>query len=198
MDIQMPVMDGYEATRAIRSMGPPHNKVQIIALTANATRNDIETCLESGMNDFIPKPFTPDELFEKISERLATSVASSLERAQSKTKLFNLNHLRNVSGNNEAFVKEMVETFIKTIPVSMKAIEAALVQSDWSGIARHVHQIKPSLGLLGINTLKEEAMYIEEYSSTKSNTDILPKMIRQFNSNCHEVVSDLKDELLTL
>jgi len=66
MDIQMPVMDGFEATKAIRASAHPKNQVPIIALTANATQKDIEQCLACGMNDCIPKPFTPEDLYNKL------------------------------------------------------------------------------------------------------------------------------------
>jgi CheY-like chemotaxis protein len=66
MDIQMPVMDGFEATRAIRQLPSPLCDLPIIALTANAMSGDRERCLEGGMNDYIAKPIEPDQLAEKI------------------------------------------------------------------------------------------------------------------------------------
>ncbi|MDQ3073348.1 MAG: response regulator, partial [Bacteroidota bacterium] len=75
MDIQMPLMDGYEATRLIRKhFIPPKRDVPIIAITAHALSDEIEQCLRSGMNDYITKPFLAEELLQKISH-----AASSLE-----------------------------------------------------------------------------------------------------------------------
>jgi len=68
MDIQMPVMDGFEATRAIRQLPPPLCDLPIIALTANAMSGDRERCLEGGMNDYIAKPIEPDQLANKIMD----------------------------------------------------------------------------------------------------------------------------------
>ena len=70
MDIQMPVMDGYETTKAIRMMEAPQRNVPILALTANATKVDVERCIASGMNDYLPKPFTPDDLYRKLFKDL--------------------------------------------------------------------------------------------------------------------------------
>ena len=66
MDIQMPVMDGYETTKAIRLMNSAMRDVPVIALTANATKADVEKCMTAGMNDYLPKPFTPDDLYRKL------------------------------------------------------------------------------------------------------------------------------------
>jgi CheY-like chemotaxis protein len=67
MDVQMPEMDGYEATRHIRSSGAPRaDSIPIVAMTANVFREDIERCLESGMNDHVGKPLDFDEVLEKL------------------------------------------------------------------------------------------------------------------------------------
>lgn len=71
MDIKMPIMNGLEATKAIRSCGhPDQDKIPIIALTANSFREDVETAMESGMNGFIPKPFDSNYLFDVISRTI--------------------------------------------------------------------------------------------------------------------------------
>ena len=59
-------MDGYETTKAIRLMNSPMRDVPVIALTANATKADVEKCMAAGMNDYLPKPFTPDDLYRKL------------------------------------------------------------------------------------------------------------------------------------
>jgi len=67
MDLQMPVMDGFEATRRIRALDSPFaKKIPIVAMTANVFREDIERCLEAGMNDHIGKPLDYDEVLKKL------------------------------------------------------------------------------------------------------------------------------------
>ena len=71
MDVHMPVMDGLESTRRIRAIGSPEaGRVPIVAMTANVFKEDIEKCLEAGMNDHIGKPVDFDEMFEKLTKYL--------------------------------------------------------------------------------------------------------------------------------
>ncbi|MDX2003600.1 MAG: response regulator [Chitinophagales bacterium] len=75
MDIQMPIMDGYEATRAIRNeLPPPLSEVPVLAMTANVAPSDIEACLKAGMNGHISKPFVPEELFRRIATAISKSI----------------------------------------------------------------------------------------------------------------------------
>jgi CheY-like chemotaxis protein len=77
MDLQMPEMDGYEATRIIRALDVPQaSQVPIVAMTANVFREDIEKCLATGMNDHIGKPLSLEDVLEKLHTYLATPPAS--------------------------------------------------------------------------------------------------------------------------
>ena len=81
MDMQMPVMDGIEATRAIRS-NSRFDDLPIIAMTANAMAADRDRCLEAGMNDHIPKPIDPDELFRILSQWIRRNATTSVETSR--------------------------------------------------------------------------------------------------------------------
>lgn len=197
MDVQMPVMDGYEATKAIRMMPAPVSNTPIVALTANATKIDVEKCLVAGMNDYLSKPFTPEDLFEMLFEKLKIVPASASEVAASgRSKQYDLEYLRNISGNNHEFIKEMLQTFVQSIPVSLKEMEEALTLSDFTKLARVAHQIKPSMTLLGINHLKDSAVQIEDLAkNTKAPSLELQLNVLEFIQTCREIISDLEDEL---
>lgn len=80
MDIQMPEMDGYQATERIRSLGAPLNRLPVMAMTANATNEEIQKCFDSGMNEYISKPFIPDELFRKMANLVTKSTSPQSQR----------------------------------------------------------------------------------------------------------------------
>jgi PAS domain S-box-containing protein len=187
MDIQMPVMDGYESTRAIRLMNSPSGKVPIIALTANATRTDIDKCLAAGMNTYLPKPFTPDDLYQK----LFTELKLKASQKESTPVLYDLGYLRKVSGNNETFVREMVQTFIQSVPAVLSQIEKAIPENNWQLVSKLVHQIKPSLTLIGIHSLKDKAVHIEADCKNGSPSEKTRKDITDFTATLQRTLDEL-------
>jgi PAS domain S-box-containing protein len=194
MDVQMPVMDGYEATKAIRQMDSPMRDVPIIALTANATKKDVELCLASGMNDYLPKPFTPEDLQRKIFEDLKIEPAamSPTEFTTRKTNTaFDFSYLRSVSGNNEEFIREMIHTFIQTIPPILSDMGKSLEEKDWTKLSRLAHQIKPSFALMGMNDLRAKLLLIEENAKTNQNLSDLPSITNRFIVQCEDIMPQL-------
>ncbi len=201
MDIQMPVMDGYETTKAIRLMNSAMRDVPVIALTANATKADVEKCMTAGMNDYLPKPFTPDDLYRKLfidqkispKHKIKTKVAAI---AKPINQLYNLDYLRSVSGNNEEFIREMVLTFTQTIPPLLMEMRQALTDSDWPKLARHAHQIKPSFTLMGLTDLRSDILFIEENSKASTKLDEIPHAVLNFIQQCEVVIPELSREVV--
>lgn len=198
MDIQMPVMDGYETTKAIRMMDTPQRNVPILALTANATKADVERCMAAGMNDYLPKPFTPDDLYRKLFKelRITPKERAKKKQASPESKLYNLDYLRSVSGNNEEFIREMVLTFTQTIPPVLDEMKAALQKKDWEILARMAHQIKPSFILMGLNSLRSNILFIEENSKYQTKLEDLPGVVSAFVQQCEIVLPELAKEAL--
>jgi PAS domain S-box-containing protein len=201
MDIQMPVMDGYEATRAIRLMDPPRKDTPIVALTANATKTDIEKCLSSGMNDFLPKPFTPDDLHRKIFKDLKIKphrTSKDRKPAGKKSVSFDFSYLRSVSNNNEEFIKEMIQTFVQTIPGILRQMQECVDQKNWTQLSKLAHQIKPSFTLMGIHDLRTSILFIEENGKYETSLAELAATTMKFIESCEELIKDFNNELATL
>ena len=198
MDIQMPILDGYETTKAIRLMDSEISKVPIVALTANATKVDVEKCLAAGMNDYLPKPFTPNDLYRKLFQELHIKPRKKEKRKNPKIKssAYNLEYLRSVSGNNLEFIREMIATFTQTIPPILKEIEEATAQMDWEKVSKLSHKIKPSFALMGMTALRNTVAEIEEHGREKTNLERLPETISHFVSSCQKVLPELANEIL--
>ncbi|MFD2247666.1 hybrid sensor histidine kinase/response regulator [Pontibacter ruber] len=118
MDMQMPLMDGYEAIGRIRSSGTAQALVPVIALTAHASRGEIEKCLASGANAYISKPFDPDELLQTITD--LTQGASRKEPDQYAS--INTDSLESMAGGNTEFLKEIVTMYLTTIPEGIQRL----------------------------------------------------------------------------
>jgi len=195
MDLQMPVMDGFEATKAIRMSDSPKNMIPIIALTANATKKDIEKCLAAGMNDCVVKPFTPDELFNvllKYSSKIVKPVKATPATAlvTPLTQHVDLTYLSKTSHGDQNFMREMVDAFLKTIPEIIAEINIHSQKEEWIKVGKAVHKIKPSLTLLSLSELKNLAVQIEEIAST--GNDHLPQKTKQFVQGLELVLEELK------
>jgi PAS domain S-box-containing protein len=195
MDLQMPVMDGYEATKAIRLQDSPKGKVPVIALTANATRGEIEKCRAAGMNDCIAKPFTPEDLFGMLIKHMHTheSDETSLEDIPSRHRWVNLSYLRSVSNNDTAFIKEMIETFLVSMPRTLEEMHAFVEKKDWKSVGKTIHKIKPSLSMIGMHALKTHATELEELCNLeKHDSRNLQSRMKLFTSKLDQVLNELE------
>lgn len=195
MDVQMPVMDGLEATRAIRSMTNGKQNVPIIALTANATQKDVEKCSAAGTNDYLPKPFTPADLFKKIFEDLKIVPARQRPQFADRKPAFDLTYLKSMSQNNEDFIREMMETFVQTLPPILDKMEKSASDKEWDKVAKLSHQIKPSLALLGMNDLRLKAGSLEEKSKEALEHPLLLSEALAFINECRGMIPALREYL---
>lgn len=185
MDVQMPVMDGYEATRLIRSGPSPASQVPILALTANASVKDVDKCLQTGMNDCVSKPFTPEQLFRRIQKFRPQRPAGS-----SDEKL-NLKYLHDASQQDAEFVRTMVNAIVSNLPDSIRTIQEQTESKNWTKVAEAVHRIKSSLKMIGLEKSRTDASTIEELVYTQKPEGI-PALANQLCASLSKALTELQ------
>ena len=158
MDIQMPEMNGYEATRQLRKNG---QTVPIIALTANAIKGENEKCLEAGMNDYISKPFREDDFLRVVARWLKKNYPEASGNPLPPEPAYSLASLRAMSRGNDAFVQKMVTLFCEQTPVLVADMRKAWEQKELITLGNLAHKIKPSINMLNIHPLKEIILQLE-------------------------------------
>jgi CheY-like chemotaxis protein len=189
MDIQMPEMDGMEATRQIRQLRDGVKaSVPIIALTANALKGDSEKYIAAGMNDFLPKPFNEQKLFLIISNNLKSgapapaTIAMNQSKAQvpkNQEKLYDLTMVKTISGGDESFVKRMVQLFIDTMPPSLDELKKETQQQNWTQVSKLGHKMKATIDSMGIVSLKDDIRAIETNGKKGENLDKIPALVQR-------------------
>jgi CheY-like chemotaxis protein len=202
MDIQMPEMDGLEATRAIRQLGDAAKAaVPIVALTANALKGDCEKYLEAGMNDFLPKPFNEQKLFIVISNNLKKGAGApeTSSMSQSNTsvtggeeKLYDLNMVQTISGGDESFVKRMVQLFLETVPPSMADLQQEAAQQNWVNVSKLAHKLKATIDSMGIIRIKEVVRTIETNGKKGEDLDKIPTQVQEVVTVLEACMGQLK------
>ena len=179
MDIQMPEMDGYAASRHIRSV--LRLDVPIIAMTAHAMAGEREKCLGSGMNEYLSKPIREQELFRMISlftgpadearpggapMRTETELRQVAEAEPGKVsyQYIDLGYLRQLSQGNRDFELSMTEQFLTDIPADLKAMEAAIAGQDFTTLNRVAHTMKTDVSIMGLTGKLEPLLDVLEFA----------------------------------
>ena len=165
MDIQMPEMDGIEATKYIRSK--LNISTPIIALTANAFKTEIELCKLIGMNDYVTKPFEESTLINTIAKnvkiKLDLSKLDSNQVIQSENNfLYNLDKLKAMSRGNNDFVLKMISLFISQTNLSIEQFSTALSNYNYIEVSNIAHKIKPSIDNMGITLMTDNIRELEK------------------------------------
>jgi PAS domain S-box-containing protein len=205
MDIQLPEMDGYEATRYIRNKFPqPKCNVPIMAMTAHAISSEEEKCANAGMNGYISKPFNQKTLYSKIlsivrhngHHKLGTpiNIRQNNGTMENTQKHIDLTYLRQLSNGDTKFINEMLSLFIEQTPGMLDNMSKYLKASDWKSLSSAAHKMKPSIMFVGLKEIEATVRLIENYASEQVNTEQIPSMLNKVNAVCTEAIAELKAE----
>ncbi|NID09890.1 PAS domain S-box protein [Fibrivirga algicola] len=190
MDVQMPVMDGIEATRIIRSN--LSDSLPVIALTAFAVKGDSEKFIAAGMSDYLSKPFEENQLLAVVARWLAKSKGPAQLQQTQKTPLFDLSMLERMANGDQAFIAKMTSLFVDYGPTSVQEIDAAYALGDYETVRRVAHRIKPSIDNLGIKVLKDDIRTIEKEAGISLSADQLDSLLAKLKDVVTKVATDLQ------
>jgi PAS domain S-box-containing protein len=194
MDCQMPEMDGYEATRAIRRLDTlviNHN-VPIIAMTANAMQGDREKCIISGMDDYVAKPIDLQNMIEVIERWLIDSSTKSQsdeeepEKSSEEFPVFDKEDLLKRMMGDESYAKILVEGFLRDAPTMIQDLKRALAEESAENTGHLSHSLKGSSGNVGAKAMQHTAMQME-MASKKSDFEEIERLLPQLNEECEKV-----------
>ncbi|OOQ56714.1 PAS domain-containing hybrid sensor histidine kinase/response regulator [Mucilaginibacter pedocola] len=185
MDVQMPVLNGLDATRTIRERG---YQLPVIALTAAAIKGEREKCIAAGMNDYITKPFKETEFLRTINDWFFG------EKLHFEMKLYNLDKLKEISRGNEAFVKRMVDIFCSQTPGLVADMVSAYHNNDLVKMGAIAHQLKPSIENLEIAKLQQVVKSIENIGKERTENVGLAELISEAEAITDIVIKQMKTE----
>jgi two-component system, sensor histidine kinase and response regulator len=170
MDVQMPEMNGYEATAAIRQselgMG---RHCFIVAMTAEAMKGDREKCLAAGMDDYISKPFEPEELQRVISLAPAKSMIVKSEIADKP--LLDWEHLLTQTCNDEQLARKLGEVYLKESATLIGQMQTAVATNDAKRLQRSAHTLKTAASYFGAASIVESAKQLESLGANGELSD---------------------------
>lgn len=170
MDIQMPIMDGYTATRRLRSQ-ERFKDLPILAMTANALSGDREKSIDAGMNDHIPKPFEPNELFRTLCRWVTPSKPHEIKKVEKYDdvvipELDGINTeiaLHRLMGKRKLYLKTLHKVYESKINF-IEEFEKSIKENDWELIQRQAHTMKGVAGTIGAEQLQEACLIVEKQS----------------------------------
>jgi signal transduction histidine kinase/DNA-binding response OmpR family regulator len=204
MDIQMPEMDGYEITHEIRQRQRKDIRmVPIIAITADASDKEKAKARDAGMDDYIVKPYTPEDLYNTIikyvGERIRTEKAPITEaKIKFREAGRNLEFLDKFTGGDQELTIQLLEIFLKQVPEAVNKLNSSIQHREWKETHAVAHKVKSSIAIFELNELRKIITNIEEYARDNEKLDEIPMLFSQFREGSKLALRDLEAELKKL
>lgn len=202
MDIQMPMMDGVEATKNIRKLPPPKNATKIIAMTANVLQEDIQRYLEAGMNAHLSKPFQKDDLLLKIALMMDGKTEFPTTDKKDNTiltenlvlpdKVTDMEFLRTFTGGNPEKIKKYIGMFLQNGPVLLETVKQSLKEKNFPAIKIAAHSLKPQLSYMGVKEEISNIFLIEQTAGEAVHVDRLLPLVQKLEKVCEKAFEELK------
>ena len=201
MDLQMPEMNGFEATEYIRNI--MNSKIPIVALTADVTTVDLAKCRSVGMNDYLSKPVDDRLLYSKIVEFVKKPIleknkkgAENLYNQSENLKFVDLSNLSRRTKSNPKLMMEMITLYLTQTPSLIAAMKQGLQDKDYSALQSAVHKMVPSFSIMGISKDFENIAkkVQEDVDNIQRHRNSMPDLVLQLEKVCTEACKELEAE----
>lgn len=200
MDLQMPEMNGFDATEYIRKT--MKLTIPIIALTADVTTVDLEKCKAVGMNDYLAKPIDERLLYSKIVSLIKKNSVMSEDNIENtvsetpKIKYINLLYLNQRTKSNPILMMEMISIYLQQTPPLISSMKLSYLNKDWKSLHSAVHKMIPSFSIMGISTdFENMAKKVQEFANTQQEEVGINEMVIQLEKVLNQSCSELEEEL---
>jgi len=199
MDLQMPEMNGFEATGFIRN--ELKSDIPIIALTADVTTVDLAKCKAVGMNDYIAKPVDERLLYRKIIgivKKTSLGIEAGLKDQPEEivNRCTNLGYLNTRTKSNPALMMQMISLYLEQTPLLIASMKKGFKDKEWNTLQTAVHKMIPSFSIMGISSDFEKIAHtVQDYASVQQQFEGITEMIQQLEKVFIQSCDELKEEL---
>lgn len=199
MDIQMPKLDGVEATYRIRNKPNPNKHTPIIAFTANLQKIDQERYRQYGFTDSLLKPYQESTLYKLISRYTGRDPENQVKTSpqyilKEGYDLYDFSGLGNLK-DDALFIRKMQQMFIDTVPSQLDELKEAIERRDLETATHIAHKLKSTYGNLRIKTATEDMKRIEEYAKNRSNINEISRLMHSVREVTNKIVQVFSEQL---
>lgn len=199
MDLQMPIMDGYEATKRIRAWEAGNGYIPIIALTAMIFDEDRQLCLAAGMDDCIVKPFDTAELYRIIDSYIEKAANPGMRQSEPGVKFEDENSLLDIDaalprfGNDIQIYQEFLLEFLQSLPEKIGRFRGMFASGDFQSLSKDSHNLKGVAASLGAMKLSASAAKLNQQSRSGESNSIAETL-----EECDRAILSLKDNAMNV
>ncbi len=201
MDLQMPEMNGFEATEFIRHT--MKSNIPVIALTADVTTVDLAKCKAVGMNDYIAKPVDERVLYSKIISLVKMQATLKFDEKNQvikddpKTiKCIDLEYLLHRTKANPMLMMEIISLYLEQTPPLISTMKKSFQEKDWKALHAAVHKMIPSFAIMGISAdFENMAKKVQEFAFSQQQSEDIQEMVLNLERICGQACEELKVEL---
>ncbi len=198
MDVQMPEMDGLEATTRIRAREKQTGgRIPIVAMTAHALKGDRELCLAAGMDDYVSKPIRTEVLFEKVAGLFSSEMSEAIAASPECEKAVDWEKILEVTRSDPEILKTLIAAELEESPRLMAAIRDAAANGDRGKLRMAAHTLKGSVRYFGAERLFEYAARLEA-AADKGTSDQIEELQRSLEAELRLVIAALRRHLVEI